>query len=272
MEADPGNLRPGEIDPVQLFEGFGARDQRKIRRSENLEGLLLIDLHLLVDIEGRDLRWQAQRRLQEGTHRPRADDSVPACPLRALLRGDLGQFAPGRKRQPEAVIRLAHRRLELTVLVFLQDLVGEIGKLRARHREVTEAERLGQLEIAFVGERVRERLGIERAFVQHLQDEILVVDVAFQAEGAKRHGQQAAIRNEVFRGPDRADLLAEIGLVALDVRRCGEGRHLSPHRPVQQAPAGIATERQDGGVAHAPVAARSRSSLGSRLRSAFSAW
>jgi hypothetical protein len=71
--------------------------------------------------------------------------------------------------------------------------------LRARHLEIAKAEGGRQLLVLLVGQPVGQRAVLQRAVLQHLADEGLVVDVALKPEGRQRHAQQAAVRHQLPR-------------------------------------------------------------------------
>jgi hypothetical protein len=153
-----------------------------------------------------------------------------------------------------------------------QDLVGEIRKLRPRRREIAETEGGREFGPGLVGQLVGQRAGLQCAILKHLTDEVAVVDLIPQAEGAQRHLQQATVGDQLFGRADRADLFAEISLIAAHRGLRRPGRALGRHGALQKRPAGITRQRQGGRKAHARRAAISRSSRGNSARSAFSVW
>ena len=135
----------------------------------------------------------------------------------------------------------------------------------------------GELAEALVGQPVGERLGIGGALLEHLADEGLLVDLALEPEGAERHLEQPAVGDEVGGGGDRADLLLEVGDVALRAPApfskaacCAAWVRSRKRQPAMPASGIVGWKLM--ALPHAAGRPRSRASRGSRPRSARIAW
>ena len=227
---------------------------------------------MLIEINRANRCRQAKRLFHNAAQWRVAHDGEPFGILRRVgLLGQRAKLAFRVQRQPHIVTLRADSRLKLSGAVCGQNLVGEIGYLRARCGKITEAKRRRQLLILLVGQTIGQRAVLQGAICQDLADKRLVVDVVVQTKGPQGDLQQPAIVDQIVCGLHRFDLRAEIVLVPFDLGRFVERRGLTWQGPLQKSPSRITRAKQNGVKAHIGCAANSRSSRGRSVRNALSA-